>query len=69
MSSKYDEKYSDDGKNCEYDYDDAKSSKSFVPKIEILSIDINPEESSRVTDSLELKISFSLDMDVICAYW
>ena len=82
MSSKCDEKYSDEREEvCSYGkfdggkdgednyYDDSGSAKSCPPpRIEVLNIETN-EDVTRLTDSLELKISFSLDTDVVCAYW
>jgi hypothetical protein len=66
--SKYDgkeEKYSDDGKDggdfCYSDEKDCKdSSDSIVPKIEIISIDVN-DSPQPVSDPIDLRITFELD--------
>lgn len=61
---KYDGDY--DGKEDGKDYDEYKID---PPKINILSIKINPNDEVELSSPLELRITFELDRDVVAGYW
>jgi hypothetical protein len=74
MSSKEDDsEYKSEGKfDGDYDSKEDKECDEYrvePPKINILSIKINPHEEVEFTSSLQLKIAFELDRDVVAAYW
>lgn len=55
------QEYLDDGKNNEVEFD--------IPQINILELMIQPQKQAPIEDPLELTIIFSLDRDVVAAYW
>lgn len=70
MSSKED--YKDDGKYDEKEEKYEKDSYDYVPdlpKIEILSIEIEPSTPAPVAAPIDLKIKFELSRDCVAAYW
>ena len=74
MSKRDDKDYEDDDDDDlgEAKYAESKLSSDCkindIPKVEIISLDIDPIKSL-ITDGFDLKINFSLDRDVVAAFW
>ena len=59
--SKCDTEFLDDGKNADAVFE--------VPQVDVSEIIIEPATKCPVEDPLELRITFTLDRDVVAGYW